>query len=1131
MFFNRDKMDKNALLKEMDCLCYDDRSRRIALLARENMNSKGFQKLLSSLIEGSTYEASLALIGAGVIKDIKIILLALKHPKESIRIKAAGLLGKLGSASDIERELFNLSKNCRRKLLNTITIKQREDVAERLIDLVYDNWGAKETVILLPACGEETVRKWISQIGYAIENWFKLAQRHRDIVGDYFYLTLEKAPLREKTHVWWKFSTAIEILSISNPQLVLEAALNFGPKDFLHPVLKKHLGILVRRCPEKVYGLITRIEGREYLLANGVPKILLKNKKYFSTDQWIEISKLLAERPDYVVDILQHLAPSRRGEVFQAVYDEDKRKEQIFSVALLSNLPNELRDKESARILELPTVKSNHVMTMNIVACRYIDNSREILKKEAQSSNADERGNALSLLIQSTALSRKGMGDTLEYLARIKNDQDPVRYRVLSELEICPPSIFNDTHVPALTLIIDSLIEARDSSVPTLWAAKRLVFNLMIHNAKNLESEIFKFSINTLIKLARKSGSLSLPSLEHNCPRGLEYIIFEEIYTLIVEANRRENYSFILEIANSFGKRAYGIEKLQNLLKEAIFAKPDSVSMRAVTYWLADKATRDKRVMELLEMDKSFIKVPEVMMHVHRRRQDLLDQFISGNIIRGRFFTGKTIYLLPLYSGFHRWLPRQQKTFLALLERVASDRERNIYERTQAIKTMAMMPEVSVEEIKVYLKDREIYIIEAALHALSLTEEPDKALSILLENLEGDKARVAAYSIGRCFRRIGPKELNLKLHELLNKDKLKITVRKEAIRLLGDYKNKDSIGLLQQEFEKENQHKDIQIAIGHAARQCMDDVRAWEILKKIAASPDRDLPRSLLNQSPQQLPEEYKAQYFELIATVAKHQESDVSTEAYNTMRYWTRGFEEIVASTTLKAILNLEDTMGWIAAMNTLVEASRDGKVNEIVIDAFRKLIRAKIEEHWNANTQRDLPNRRRLAVLADKLTSLPRLNRLNLIDLYKGIIRCLSEDKTINYTSTKFYLACIDWNDTKGSVEYINCITKCLEDQKYFLSYVCRDIRDNLKETEGYWKPETLLKIVDEVSIKVATKEMPGESEIIALTLLEVAGKVLLWSKDCAERLRSFRNHEDLEIRALAMEINTGAPQGRAV
>ncbi|MNW65631.1 hypothetical protein D3C74_440280 [compost metagenome] len=94
------------------------------------------------------------------------------------------------------------------------------------------------------------------------------------------------------------------------------------------------------------------------------------------------------------------------------------------------------------------------------------------------------------------------------------------------------------------------------------------------------------------------------------------------------------------------------------------------------------------------------------------------------------------------------------------------------------------------------------------------------------------------------------------------------------------------------------------------------------------------------------------------------------------------------------------------------------------------------------------------------------------------------------------------------------VNCITN----QPQLLSDVYQQVVHQLKDSTGYWNPETLLEIVD-----LLGSEKGYEFQYIGLSVLEVAGSVLLWSPECADRLRLYRNHTSIAVRSLALNIWT--------
>ncbi|MMZ69069.1 hypothetical protein D1872_318390 [compost metagenome] len=79
-------------------------------------------------------------------------------------------------------------------------------------------------------------------------------------------------------------------------------------------------------------------------------------------------------------------------------------------------------------------------------------------------------------------------------------------------------------------------------------------------------------------------------------------------------------------------------------------------------------------------------------------------------------------------------------------------------------------------------------------------------------------------------------------------------------------------------------------------------------------------------------------------------------------------------------------------------------------------------------------------------------------------------------------------------------------------------RQIVQTLNASKGHWTAEELLSIVDRLN-----GQTPFEAQYIGLSLLQVAGKALLWNQSSADRLRAYRKHEHEIIRMVAMDMWT--------
>lgn len=1107
---------KKSLLNELNSLGYCDRIKKIILLSK-NMKKDDYKKLLLSLLDNGQYEANLSLAGASVIRDCEIIKKALVHNKNSIRIKAAKFLAKYGSVEDIESEIDNLSYECRKIVLNTIYSSDNREAAEKLFPIMYSKYGIQESRKIFPLCSHETVEKYIDEIGYAICHWDKIAMYHKEIFMKYFKKTLELKNSRELTYAWYEFLDGVKVLINSNAEFILDCAIDYPSEDRMYCILSDMFGILAKKNSSKVFKILLSEECRYNLLLYGMPKCILKKKDCYKVEQIIEVGKVLKDKYNHITSILHSISPSLREKFFYGVYDKDEINKRIFDIQLLKELPHEVRIEIAKNMIRIRDVVNDKYKYMNVLSCCDSEFSREILLKEAKASKAEERGFALAMITRGASLSGKEVSSTLAYLCKIKNDQDPVRNEVLRELSNYNAALFKDEDVKSLNIISSNVLEARDTSYATLEYLGKLSFNILKDNIEKDNSGLLKFSFKTLLSISTKRGTLCLYDL-HGIKKKYKNKIFKEFYPFLKKSNEREDYSCTIKMASLLNKDGYEIVKLQELLKEAVMCKSTSYSKQAAKYYLACKKARDERVRELLEEDKSFICVEEVFIHLHKRRQEWLDLYIKENIIKGKFLSGKTIYLIPAVDGFFRYLPYQQEMFGNMLKSVADNNEYTYYERNTAIHALAKMPDINFKFFDSLLRFGDISIKESVLHAISTTEEPENAIKVLLNNIDGDKARVSMYSVSRCLRNIEPKLVSEAINKLFKGEKLKITVKKEAIRLLGEYKNKQNIKLLIEESQKDNIHKDVQIAIGSSIIKYLDYDFAWDVLKKIVNINESNAVRSLLCNYPNTIAPKHRSNYLKLIVQIASSYDNEIVKEALTAMKSWVSIDFKIIADFAYNIIIDLNDISKWKQALDLLLYEASFGDISEYLINITRCMVNTKISDNINAQAERDMPHRQRLNLLIHNLTYLNKKIRKELIPSFEEMVKIIENDETLVKMCIKLYASCIDFDNHVETIKYINYISEIMKKRPYIIEFAYNEILQRLKNLNKNYNKENLFKEIDSI-----ISQGIDESIYLSLALLEAVGNDLLWEKECSNRLILFRNNSNIIISSKALDIWT--------
>ena len=1100
-------------MRELDRLGHGRRLERVSRLGSAAHGSAELARLASELQGGDAFERGLALVIARSARMPDVVLRALGDPSVAVRTLAAGAVGVVGIEDEqvLAATVLALDPATCKVALQSLARSLDDGAADRLFARVRDE-RAPVALPLLAACGGAMVARVLPDVAHSIASFGALARRHPDVVLAFVRERLAKAPQRERSRSWARFGTAIRVLAVSRPGEILELALEFAPAAEVPAGLRARLRSLTRRHPSRVFALLARADYREALRDEGLPKEVLRSLRFFSREELGALAEVLAESPEHLATLLEWTAPAARGELFERAYEKLGTAQREWPEALLEALPHRLRDAEAERMLKLRMVRENPERSLEVAAHRSVAVSRAALEAAATAPKAEDRGKALGLLVKCSGRYRSGVGPTLEFLLRLKNDQDPVRLEALATLSDLPPSAFEPEHAAVLEKLVEFIIDARDTSYATRAHVQTLATRILQANAARPEGSLFSFAIAALRKLAEQAGALALPELERNLPRGAEQRIARAFLPLIRAANKREGYELVLSLHQALGRRAWNVVELEKLLEPVTRAKPDSTAARAIERWLLNPRKRDRRVRALLDRDRSAVRLAPVFRHLHLRRQEWLDPFLKGKAIRGQFLTGQTLYLLPALTGFQRWLPRQQQSFRAALTALALEKRRDHWQRATAIRTISQLGVSTATDLRPFLESKDVFLVEAALGGLAWLDEPGRSLPLLLEQFGSDRARVAVYAVPRCARFIAPRELGAMLERLLATGTMKLTARKEMIRLLGSFPGPDSARLLAAEHAKPELHRDLLIAIGHAARRLLENEGAWRLLEELADSADADVSRSLLDQNADALAPSARSRYVALLLRIARQPDLRLRREVFSALVSWSAGSEEAIARAAADRIADIDEGAEWSSALGALVTACQDGGAPDVLVALVRALLDTPLREGHDAGTERDLPALQRLQRLCQAFCILPEENLLVLSSTLESVAALLRSDASLWPAEAALRIAAVRWNDAGSAARVVLELAKQAEGEPEFVSALAGTIAERLAASTR-WTPEDLFSFLDRLD-----RDSTVAARLAELSVLRVLGPRLSWNEPCAARLRRLRAHGSASVRSAA-------------
>jgi hypothetical protein len=959
-----------ALLAAADPLPYPRRMALFAARARAAAASGELPQLLAQLLGGDAYSREVGLFIAVVAGDLEHIEAMTQAPEWRLRYLAlaAWLRSRQVPSDAVAQVLHDAPIQLRWQVYRLVRARGHSTLADELVDQVRARFGDREAARLLPGCSTETVARLLPELGHAVGNWATLARRHPEAALDDAARQLAglTAPARL---VWWsrRGPGTIAVGALA-PERVLDLVERFAPPTFLPGRLRSY-GVLAAAQPQRVLALLADPARAAWLTRIKLPQALLDRFGRLAPEALEGLARRLRVQEVRLAALLAAVPPRHRGRLYEASMVDFDRSQALLTGVMLQVLPRRHRAVEAARILQLGQTRDDDNLRLWYTSFLPWDEARATLIMAMRRADADDRAIGYELLLACAGRSGDpaAVSEALGLLGRLRNEQDPVRSRVLAAVSQVPPGLLQPDVAPVLAQLVTDAVQARDSSGQTLDALSALAVTVLRHHIDS--PPLLQWSLRTLERLSDNERIPMMGRLDTLLRHGQEREAFAAVRPWIEAGIRRGKFQPLFTIAHALHKRAWNLPDLQDMLGQGIRKGRTSAVVRQATYlWLADPATRGARVEQVLLEDSSTVTLSEVWHAMCIRRTDLLDLVLTGTPPAGRFLTAGVRWVPTYAPGVRRWLPRQQKSYVDLLARVVADPGTVTHTRAAALASGAKVPGHGWALVHRYLDSANVNLAEAALGALPWTDRPEQALPILLAHADDDRARVATYAAGRAARFVPPGQLLPTLAEYALA-RGKVTSRKEAMRLLAHLAVPGAVTVLQQAWRQEGQHRDVRAAVVSAARLRLEDDDAWAILRDAATGGREDI-QAVLAADAFEVAERHRRAYAQMVVEACRSHDPQVAREAWQKFPGWAQWLPDPAAG-VIARLTDLDDRIVWRAVAPAVVALVDAGLGDPILADALVELARLDAADPTSGDQERDRPARRRLDGLVHEVVA----------------------------------------------------------------------------------------------------------------------------------------------------------------
>ena len=825
---------------------------------------------------GDGFERRLALQSCYGSRDGARVARMASDSSRLTRNLAVTIAAEICDVAQLEQIFAPLNDKSRRHLLVLLIRRERRAEIDALIEFARargDNWqlllslGSIELIErhFAAAFAAANANDW-ARLARAHPRWAleKLTQGAQNLSApDDNLLSQANAALGVAAHRAPDAALQlIQTLSAHQPLARLEIAplLNYRPLEIARLVLQNDETPESRAPVPSRWGTL-QPPTRQLNFARLAPRLPLET-----------LLELARRRPETLSGLernLKALEPAVRGQLFEQIGRSWRDENGQIAAHLVQLLPPPHRETEARRNLALPSLGARPTFWLPYASLLPFDETRQKTEPFLGDPDPDLRAAALRALIGSLRFHFARADEILTILEARRNEQDPIRAAIFGALSQLPPSRWSAPQLQTMARLIRFGLDARDLSTTTAGAMQQFVVGALPF--------VPIWASEQLAILFKERGQISIYGLQNRLSDAQMQIVGAALLPVLRGWLDRERSPFISAFS-AFGRRLKKWDAGAALLIQAAKNGPVSIASSAASL-LANQRRDDfaALVPQLLKLDKSWGTQAAVYEYVSYKAPNLLTTAMLGrNKINGKFWTGRTRFVLPISDGFAHWDVDQQQLFALTLAEVIEDAGRDLPAAIRAIGALANLPDIAPTALIQFasLRNERLALREAALRSLSHLDAGG-GVAALIEALDDERARIAIYGLRRALMEMPAARALQILREVpLNK----VTVAKEVVRLLGDLGAADAFDFLL-ELAANQTHRDVRVAIGRALWEHLDDERSWPILREFAASDDAAIAQMAARTTAPRLSQTAKTRLAELLAGLLRHAEARVRME------------------------------------------------------------------------------------------------------------------------------------------------------------------------------------------------------------------------------------------------------------